>query len=254
MSDGYTKYTGNPAGGANTNPKPGSGYPVVLIPADGYVPTSAMFQQFEQTLADWTAYGSVQLSDGYGTMKSLMVDGIGNQTNTQAAGDGYIKHNLLVGNSIISNGSMGATTTFSVGGSSTFVGGSQFIGSIDASINGIKTNTTGTSAPLSGYVFADMLNIAWANCSVTGTTLTVNRERGVSVTRGSAGIYVCTLQTASTGTTNYVVNPCINNADNTSASIVKVVNTSASSFTIQMTDTSFTPKDSNFSFTVVGLI
>lgn len=250
-------YNGNTGGGPNTSPSPATNtVPSVYILSDGEIITSAQAQQSLETLADWCAFNT-GVANGNLSQKALYVDGVGGLPYVETAGDGYIKGNLLTGGHIISDGSIGASTSLSVGTTSTFVGPAQFIGGIDTSLNGITSNQLSTSAPVFGSVYGDMQTIGQANVSVAvGGAVTVNYVRGLSatVTRASLGIFQLTLLTASTSTNHFSVFVTLLNSDNTSASIVKVINTSASTFTISMWDTSFTAKDSNFCVRVDGII
>lgn len=210
MSDGYTKYTGNAAGGANTNPKPGPGVkPQVIIPADGYVPTSAMFQQFEQTLADFAAYGSLP-ADGY-SQKYLYVDGVGGQPPPGfiSPGDGYLIGNLNSTN-VITSGAIQIGTTLQVGSLCNLLSTTNVSGLFSANGGMVTAQSlaTGVAAggPVSGHVYKNGQVLCRGTISDTGSVITVVEAFNLAstpihfstTTGGFAAGYIVTMTTPAT--------------------------------------------------------
>ena len=244
--DGYSTYTGNPAGGSNTSPKPGAGNPSIIIPADGYVPTSAMFQQFEQTLADFAAYNAqtaIQLVDGY-SQKVLIADGIGGKSPSTygglaGSGDGYILNNLTVGQNLTTEG----FTTLNAGA---IVFGGLTTNSI------ITTEAVGTG-PTSGHIYKAMQPVAWG-WVVSGSSPTYRVQEGCSgnPTYTTTGTYQITLNTA-TSANSYIVTATVQSTGaNPGATFCTVRYQSTTTFTVFIQNTS-SLIDNDFNFVVHGI-
>lgn len=253
MADGYSLYTGNPAGGSNTNPKPGAGFPQVLIPADGYVPTSAMFQQFEQTLADFAAYNSqqvIQINDGY-SQKALVADGIGGINpstygSLAAAGDGYIFNKLTVGGNTTLTGATTMTSGFTSSASSTAT-------TLTASSLITTEAVNGITGPVSGHLYKALQPIAWG-WVVSGASPSFHSQVGcASITQSGTGIYQIALNTSTIVANSLIVVANVQATGGTPGSCFCLVRyTSTSAFTIYVANTS-TYLDNDFSFVVHGL-
>lgn len=213
---GTSPYTGNSAGGSLTSPKPAiSTSPSVNIQQDGYTITSLdTFQQSLETCADWIDWLG-EFPSGNLSVKSLYIDGVGGQSSSVAAGDGYIIGNFEVGGNtyleseLIVEGTLYADSNVAVdgyitvnnnvgGNSGVFDGGGGLLGVAVSGAVTVATNAGGTSAPTptfhKGTVYKDTAILAWGAVNNNGTTASLYYGVNVaSVTRIGTGSLTVTL-------------------------------------------------------------